>query len=61
MSVIAEPPPVQSVSHPLPTPPHVTAPVIPGFVSQIQHPVVPKSGTPGIQQNYSASGNSGRW
>ncbi len=61
MSVIAQPPPVQPVSHPLPVPPRVTAPVIPGFVSQVQHPVVPKSGTPGVQQGFSASGNSGRW
>ncbi|HTY67540.1 MAG TPA: filamentous hemagglutinin N-terminal domain-containing protein [Alphaproteobacteria bacterium] len=61
MSVIAQPPPVQPVSHPLPAPPRVTAPVIPGFVSQVQHPVVPKSGTPGVQQGFSASGNSGRW
>ena len=61
MSVIAQPPPVQPVSHPQPAPPHVTAPVIPGFVNQVQHPVVPKSGTPGVQQNFSSSGNSGRW
>ncbi len=61
MSVIAQPPPVQPVSHPLPVPPRVTSPVIPGFVSQVQHPVVPKSGTPGVQQGFSASGNSGRW
>ena len=61
LAVIAAPPPVRSVSHPLPVPPRVTSPVVPGFVNQVQHPAVPKSGTPGIQQNFSASGNAGRW
>ncbi len=61
MSVIAQPPPLQPVSHAAPLPPRVTAPVVPGFVSQVQHPVVPKSGTPGVQQSFSASGNTGRW
>lgn len=61
LNVIAAPPPVEPVSHALPAPVRVTTTVVPGFVSQVQHPVVPKSGTPGIQQNYSSSGNSGRW
>ena len=61
LSVIASPPPVQPVAHALPTPPRVTTTVVPGFVSQVQKPAVPKSGTPGIQENYSASGNAGRW
>lgn len=61
LSVVASPPPVQPVSHALPSPPRVTTTVVPGFINQVQKPPVPKSGTPGIQQNYSASGNVGRW
>lgn len=61
LSVVASPPPVQPASHALPAPPRVTTTVVPGFVNQIQKPAVPKSGTPGIQQNYSVSGNAGLW
>jgi len=61
LAVVSQPPPVTHVAHADPVPPQVRRPVVPGFVDQVQSPPVPKTGVPGINHDFSSSGNSGRW
>jgi hypothetical protein len=58
---VSQPPPVYSVSHGEPQHPLFTQPFVPGYVNQIQFPNMPKSGVPGIDYNFSSSGNSSLW
>jgi len=61
MAVVSAPPPIKPVSHPLPSPPKVKSPVVPGLVDQVQTPPAKKPGVPGVAGNFSSSGNPGRW
>lgn len=61
LSAVAQPPPVKAVTHAQALPPKVKHPVIPGLVDQAVAPRVTKPGVPGVAQDFSSSGNIGRW
>jgi hypothetical protein len=58
--VVSNPPPVQPAHNAEPQAPHVTQGVAP-HLNQLLSPTVPGNGVPGIEFNYSASGNSALW
>ncbi|HEX4113381.1 MAG TPA: hypothetical protein VH020_12670, partial [Stellaceae bacterium] len=58
--VVSNPAPVQPAHNAEPQAPHVTQGVGP-HLNQLLSPTVPSGGVPGIEFNYSASGNSALW
>jgi hypothetical protein len=58
--IVSNPAPVEPAHNAEPLPPHVTQ-QLGQYLNQLLSPTVPTNGVPGIQFNYSSSGNSSLW
>lgn len=62
LTVVANPPPVQGASQPVPRPPQTTTQLGQGLSQMVTGGLGPPSGgVPGIRGDFSSSGNPGRW